>query len=377
MDKKLFRTIVASGSALIVVAFIILRYEGFFEVINFILKTVRPIILGIVIAFILNRPLSKIDEKFKEIRRKKNKPIPNKPLKISILSIYIITLLVIGGIIGIVVPQLVISVKGLSDNFDIYYRNFQNIVLTVSKYLDVEWLQQIDFLGQLGKIAEYIPDIVEKTVDVTTGIVNGVIDFVIGLVLSIYILADKIHLKHQANLIAKRLLKENTYLKTVHFLKIGQDSFSNFISGQLVEACILGIICFIGMNIFRFDYSLLISTVIGVTNIIPIAGPILGTVPCAFILLLVEPKQALWFIVFIIILQQLESNLIYPRVVGTSIGLPAMWVLIAVIVGGGLYGVLGMVIFIPLMSVIYGILREHFNSTSTENEPEIVETEIP
>ncbi len=377
MDKKLFRTIVASGSALIVVAFIILRYEGFFEVINFVLKTVRPIILGIVIAFILNRPLSKIDEKFKDVRRKNNKPIPNKPLKISILSIYIVTLLIIGGIIGIVVPQLVISVKGLSDNFDIYYRNFQNILLTVSKYLDVEWLQQFDFLGQIGKVAEYIPDIVEKTVDVTTNIVNGVIDFIIGLVLSIYILADKIHLKHQANLIAKRLLKKNTYSKTVHFLKIGQESFSNFISGQLVEACILGIICFIGMNIFRFDYSILISTVIGVTNIIPIAGPILGTVPCAFILLLVEPKQALWFIVFIIILQQLESNLIYPRVVGTSIGLPAMWVLIAVIVGGGLYGVIGMVIFIPLMSVLYGILREQFNDTPTENQPEIIETEIP
>ena len=125
-----------------------------------------------------------------------------------------------------------------------------------------------------------------------------------------------------------------------------------------MDACILGLLCFIGMSIFHFQYPVLISVIIGLTNMIPIVGPIVGTVPCALILLLVEPKQAIWFVVFVIVIQQIDSNLIYPRVVGGSVGLPAMWVLFAVIVGGGLFGVLGMVLGVPVMSLIYVILRE-------------------
>ena len=124
-----------------------------------------------------------------------------------------------------------------------------------------------------------------------------------------------------------------------------------------MDACILGLLCFIGMSIFHFQYPVLISVIIGLTNMIPIVGPIVGTVPCALILLLVEPKQAIWFVVFVIVIQQIDSNLIYPRVVGGSVGLPAMWVLFAVIVGGGLFGVLGMVLGVPVMSLIYVILR--------------------
>ncbi len=376
MDKKLFKTIVAAGSTLIIVAFIILRYEGFFDVINFVFNVARPIILGVAIAFILNRPLYKIDNWFKESYRKRNKPVTEKPLKTAILSLYFITLLIIGIIIGIIVPQLIESIKVLSVNFDVYYNNFENFIYKISETFKVEWLNQFNILDEISKLTEYIPNIVSKTVDITTSIVNGVADFVIGLVLSVYILADKIHLKYQAKLIMKKLLKPNVYTKTTHYLEIGQDSFANFISGQLTEACIVGIICFIGMSIFNFEYALLISTIIGMTNIIPIVGPFIGTIPCAFILLLIEPRQALWFVVFIIVLQQLESNFIYPRVVGTSVGLPAMWVLISVTLGGGIYGVMGMVIGIPLFSVIYGILREQFTETPTTEEPEIIETEI-
>lgn len=358
MDKKLFKTIVASGCTLIIAAFIILRYEGFFAVLKLLLNTIRPVILGLIIAFIINKPLYKVDKWYKKLYRKRGWTIGEKPLKTAILSVYLVAVIILGGIICIVVPQLINNVIVLSDNFDTYYNNFENIIKTLSGYLEVDWLQQFNLMEQLSKLAEYIPDIIVKTFNFTADIVTAVIDFAIGLVLSVYIVSDKAHLKRQADVVLKKLLKENIYKKTVHYLKVAENSFSNFISGQMTEALILGVLCFIGMNIFGFEYSLLISVVIGITNIIPIAGPILGTIPCAFILLLANPTQALWFIVFIIILQQLESNLIYPRVVGTSVGLPAMWVLIAVIIGGGLYGVIGMIIGIPLMSVVYGIFRE-------------------
>lgn len=359
MNKELFKTIVTSGTVLLIVAFIILRYEGFFAALSLVIHTLRPILLGIAIAFIVNKPLYKIDRLYKRICTRRGRRTTEKPLAISVFSMYLIVLLIIGGIIGIIVPQLISNITLLADNFDVYYKNMENIFNKLSAYFKVEWLEKFDIMERISSLADYIPDIVVRTFGITADIVNCIIDFVIGMVLSVYIVSDKAHLKRQADTLMKRFLKENIYKKTVHCLQLGSQSFSNFISGQLMEALIIGVLCFVGMNIFGFEYSLLISVIIGITNIIPIAGPILGTIPCAFILLLAEPKQALWFVVFVIVLQQIESNFIYPKVVGTSVGLPAMWVLIAVITGGGLYGVAGMIIFIPLMSMIYGILREN------------------
>ncbi len=359
MNKELFKTIVTSGIVLLIFAFVILRYEGFFAVLSLVVHTLRPVLLGIAIAFVVNKPLYRIDCLYKKIYIKRDRRVIEKPLKISVFSMYIVVLLILGSIIGIIVPQLISNITLLADNFDMYYKNMEQTFDRISEYFKVEWLEKIDIMGRLSSLADYIPDIVVRTFGITADIVSGIIDFIVGMVLSVYIVSDKAHLKRQADMLMKRFLKENIYKKTVHYLHLGAESFSNFISGQLMEALIIGVLCFIGMNIFRFEYSLLISVIIGITNIIPIAGPILGTIPCAFILFLAEPKQALWFVVFVIVLQQIESNFIYPKVVGTSVGLPAMWVLIAVITGGGLYGIAGMIIFIPLMSMIYGILREN------------------
>jgi len=358
MNKEIFKTVTASGIVLIVAAFIILRYEGFFAVIGFIMNVLRPVIMGIIIAFVINRPLYRIDMLYKKFYTKRGWRTSEKPVKTAVLTVYILTLLILGGIIGIVFPQLINNITSLINNFDDYYNNFEVLIKTVSDYLQVEWLKKLDIMGQITKLAEYIPDIVKKTFSVTANIVDGTVDFVIGMVLSVYIISDKANLKRQTDRLLKKILKENIYKKTVYYLHAGKVSFSNFISGQLTEAFILGFLCFIGMNIFRFEYSLMISVIIGITNIIPIAGPILGTIPCAFILLLADPMEAVWFVIFIIVLQQIESNLIYPKVVGNSVGLPPMWVLIAVTVGGGLYGIIGMVVGIPLMSVIYGMVHE-------------------
>lgn len=156
---------------------------------------------------------------------------------------------------------------------------------------------------------------------------------------------------------------------------LANKTFSNFISGQCTEAVILGVLCFIGMSVFRFPYALMISVLVGFMSLIPIFGAFIGVAIGAFLILMVSPLKALWFVVFFIVLQQVEGNLIYPRVVGNSIGLPAIWVLVAVIVGGSAMGILGMILFIPLCSVLYALLREAVPKKLSEKGLERNETE--
>ena len=157
------------------------------------------------------------------------------------------------------------------------------------------------------------------------------------------------------------LFKEKTAENISSTLSLISQTFSNYIAGQIIEAFVLGTLSFIGMTIFGFEYPLLISVFLGVTSLIPVIGPYIGTIPSAFILLLISPLKAFWFIIFVIGLQQIESNIFYPRVVGTKVGLPAIWVLVAVLVGGGLFGIIGILIAVPTMSVIYDLSRKRIS----------------
>jgi predicted PurR-regulated permease PerM len=182
-----------------------------------------------------------------------------------------------------------------------------------------------------------------------------------GLIFSIYILADKEHILSQINKLTFAYLPVKIAKRVKEIAKITSDIFTKFISGQATEAVILGVLCFIGMSVFKFEYPLLCSTIIAVTSFIPIIGSIIGCIPAVFILLMIHPIKALWFIVFIIILQQIEGDFIYPKVVGDSIGLPPLWVFFAIIAGGGLGGVLGMILGVPTASVLYKLLSSDAN----------------
>lgn len=377
-NNRLAKTIVFSGIILIVAAFVIIRYEGFFSIVSTVMNILRPVIIGCVIAFALNRPLNFFHVRYRQLfaiiknsfRNKKHSKkicmVSGKPPFIAAcLTTYIVTFAALVGIICFIVPQLSESVDLFRDNFNDYANNFVEFInsnkFNIHSFLDdkidinkiVEKVQNI-----LSDITDYIPTVLSKTYDITSGIISGTIDLVLGIVFSVYILLDKQSLKRNAKIITKMILKENRYNRFERIIKIAYDTFSNFLSGQLMEAFILGILCFVGMSIFKFDYAPLISVIIGITNMIPIAGPIIGTIPGALILLLVNPIKAVWFVVFIIIIQQIDSNLIYPKVVGNSIGLPALWVLFAITVGGGLGGVLGMILGVPIVSIIYTLVNE-------------------
>lgn len=378
-NNRLAKTIIFSGAALIIIAFVILRYEGFFAAVSKIMNIFRPIIIGGVIAFALNKPVNFFHAKYRRLfyyikqrlHNKKKQHTPKNDLKsvertafiCSCITTYLITLAVIIGIICFIVPQFSNSIDLFSSNLNEYTNNLMRFINSNKFRLDYV-MTKIDLPEIMNKIREklmeipeHIPSVLSKTFNITKGIIGVIVDVFIGLVFSVYILADKSTLKKSSKTVFRCLFKNN-YSRFERILSLSYNAFSNFISGQIIEAVILGVLCFIGMKIFKFDYAPLISVIIGLTNMIPIVGPILGTVPGVLILLMVNPIKAVWFVVFIIIIQQIDSNLIYPKVVGNSIGLPGLWVLFAITVGGGLWGIMGMIVGVPLVSIVYAVVTE-------------------
>jgi predicted PurR-regulated permease PerM len=208
----------------------------------------------------------------------------------------------------------------------------------------------------------------DTTIGITSSILGGLFDGVLGVSFSIYILAEKEMLTRWAKKIVYAYLKEEKADKIVGFAKLTSQTFTNFITGQFIEAVIIGVLCFIGMSILRMPYASIISVLVGATALIPILGAYIGTIIGAFLILLVSPIKALIFVLFIIVLQQLEGNLIYPKVVGKSIGIPGILVLAAVTIGAKLFGVAGMLIGVPACAVIYCLLRESIGKRLHENK---------
>ncbi len=380
LEDKRMRSFLLIGIILVAFAFLFIKYDGFIKALDKFVSVARPVIIGGFIAFALKKPLDMISSSYEKIydkmyqskleklKRQNRGVLPDvlprrstMPFKLSILTLYFCVILFLALLMCIIVPQVAQSISDFSENFDVYYRNIEVIV---NKYYHnnddtiAKWMEELNILDKIYSLSSHIPTILMKTFGATASFLGTLVDIVLGVILSVYIIAEKNHLKEQGQKLGKRFCKPEKYSLISKYLTLVSDKFSGFISGQLTEAFILGGLCFIGMTLLGFEYALLISVIIGLTNLIPIVGPIIGTVPGAFILLLVNPKDAVWFVVFVIILQQIESNLIYPKIVGNSIGLPSLWVSVAVIVGGGLQGVFGMIVAIPLMSVIYAILKE-------------------
>lgn len=351
MDKKAVRTIIISVFLAAGAVAAVLKPDFFLGIVSRTAKLLMPVFWGLAIAFVMNMPVCRFQKifsgKFRDCKR-----------CVTVLSVavsYLLLFALITGIIWIIIPQLAASVKLFIGNADYYYSNFLS-------YCDA--LERRDKLGIFSSLkgavtglGERLPTILGKTYAKTSDIIGGAADLLIGFVISIYILLDKENIRRAVSLTAKRLAGER-YEKLKNSYRLVFSTFSRFVSGQIAEAVILGVLCFIGMKLFRFEYALLISTIIGVTALIPVVGAIIGTVPAAFLLLLIKPIKAVWFIVFIIILQQLENNLIYPRVVGKSLGIPPLLVLLAILLGAGLGGPAGILLGVPVMSVLYAVLRE-------------------
>ncbi len=324
-----------------------------------------PFMLGGAIAFFLNVPMSFLERiLFGTDRDKKWKKSLARPL--SLLLTIILVLAVIVLVIFVVVPKLSSTVAGIAVQIemaipraqewleDIFRNNKQMTDWLNSQEVNWETMAQT----ALNMIQNGAEGVVASMVVAAKGIISAVYTFVIAMVFSCYILVQKEKLQVQARKLLCALLPAIHAERVLYIFSLSYRTFTNFITGQCLEAVILGSMFFVVMSIMGFPYALLVGILIAVTALIPIFGAFIGCAIGAFLILVVNPTQALAFIILFLVLQQIEGNLIYPHVVGNSVGLPSIWVLVAVTVGGSLMGIAGMLIFIPFVSVLYTLLRE-------------------
>lgn len=285
----------------------------------------------------------------------------------SLVTTIIVFIGILTALISFIIPQFVDSAKTLAENFQGYLASMNAFFNSVAARFGISGNLNEMITEVLTSLSDYIitfittaaPKIITTTVNITSGILNVFIAFIFA----IYMLASKETLLRGA----KKVLFAFTPLKvadyTTNVYRLVKVRFTGFVTGQLTEAVIMGVLCFLGMSLFGMEYALLISVIVGFTNMIPIVGPIIGAIPGALIMLMVDPMMALWFVIFIIVLQQLESNIIYPKVVGDSIGLPGIWVLFAIIVGGNLFGFFGILLGVPVLAVIYSLVSTHTDTS--------------
>ncbi len=335
---------------------------GFLEMLQDILT---PLFLGCILAYILNIVMSKLEKMYfpKKTERwvqKTRRPIC---LAVSIMAVVGIALL----IITVVFPELFKSLALLGEGIPIYFEKIRQWGLDHSDQIPAleEWLNSLKLdwpkIAQniLGYLTSGIGGILNSTVLLVGVVGKGVVNFFLGGIFGVYLLLNKERLLHQVRRVMDALLQKETVKKVVHVATVVNGTFTSFMIGQCTEALILGALCTAGMLLFRFPYAAMVGALVGATALLPVVGAYIGAFVGAFMILMISPPKALAFLVFLTILQQLEGNLIYPRVVGASIGLPGMWVLAAVTLGGGLYGILGMLIGVPLAASLYKLFAEH------------------
>ncbi len=335
-----------------------------------IISILSPFIIGLCVAFIVNVVMRNLEKLWDKIPSKKNRKILNKLKRpVCIMLSFILIFGVIFILLFMIIPEISNTISMIINTMPQYFKEIEKwwveIIRHMSDYSIVLPKIDIDFGKVLEKVSSTIsqvgPALVNRTFAITGSIFNAVFDIVLGLVFSIYVLAQKEKLGRGIRKIMYAFVDKKKTDNILEICKLTNKTFSNFVSGQLTEACIIAVLCFIGMSIFRFPYALAISVLVGFTALIPVFGAFIGTGIGAFLILMVSPIKALWFIIFILILQQLEGNLIYPKVVGKSVGLPSMWVLTAVTLGGGMLGVFGMLVAVPIFSVIYTLFAKYID----------------
>ena len=335
------------------------KFDTVIAVLRFVLNVVYPFLLGGAIAFVLNVPMNFVEC---HICKTKTKYARGISLMVVLLGVAGILALVLFGLI----PQLADTFANLGRSMqafipqvqewaDHWFHNNKEIMSFVNN-LEFDWNKIMDAGMQF--LRNGAGSVLESTINTAKNIIGALATFFIAFVFAMYILLQKEKLGRQAKKGLYAFVRKGRAEATLEVLALTYKTFSNFLTGQCVEAIILGAMFVIAMTIFRLPYALLTGIVIAFTALIPIFGAFIGCVVGVFLIFMVSPFKALVFIILFLVLQQIEGNLIYPHVVGNSVGLPSIWVLAAVSVGGSLMGIVGMLIFIPLMSVVYALFRE-------------------
>ena len=343
------------------------KYETVLDILFFLLNILTPFILGGAIAFVLNVPMNFVQRHLFKEERIRNRKVSQKLARpVSMVLVFIAVFGIVAIVMFILIPQLGETFANLGRSIQAFIPQLQEwaarlfndnkeIMDTVNN-LEFDWNKIMD--TGINFFKSGAGSVVDSTITAAKSIVSGLTTFFIAFVFAIYILLQKEKLGVQAKKVLFAFVRRGRAEATVEVLSLTYNTFSSFLTGQCVEAVILGSMFAVSMTILKLPYALLVGMLIAFTALIPIFGAFIGCGVGAFLIFMVDPMKALIFVVLFLVLQQIEGNLIYPHVVGNSVGLPSIWVLAAVSIGGSLMGVVGMLIFIPIVSVVYALFRE-------------------
>lgn len=378
--------------------FAILRFSYIFNLLSEIVGLIRPIIYGVVIAYLLN-PIVRFTERYTVPvfkRYLKNEKMVNKTCRgIGIFTALIIMIAIITALLNMVIPELIKSISDLMYNLPgqidkwiewlneiqaddtIVAKLLKSTLLEAGVILE-NWVQQADILSRANIL-------MTSVMAGAINIVSGVLNIVVGIIVSVYALFGKEQFLGQARKIIYATMSPKRANLTLHIMRKSNEIFGGFIIGKIIDSAIIAVLCFIGVSILKMPYALLVSVFVGVTNVIPYFGPFIGAIPSTILIMIVDPIKGLYFIIFILLLQQLDGNVIGPTILGDSTGLSAFWVVFSILLFGGLFGVVGMIIGVPTFAVFYYIVnlfitqkleKKHLpTETSSYNEMSYVDDE--
>lgn len=359
--KENIKAYTISGIFIVITYFIFKNSTVIFAFLGSVFTTLMPFILGFAFAFILI-PLRNLIEKnfFKKLKwsykTKRN---------VAVLITMIVFIIVIASFFIVLIPQLVESIKTLINSFDGYVNAFTSLFQNVEiqgEYREI-FDSGIEALKTfVNSLISGENNLISTVVSYSLSFLSSIVNVFISLIIAVYLLLDEERFKSQVCRVIYAIFGRGTSNKIFYVAKLTSKMFNSFIFGKALDSLIIGIICWVGTAILKIPYSTLISFVIGITNMIPVFGPFIGAIPCIFILIFINPFKALEFSIFVLALQQVDGNIIGPKILGGSLGLPALWVMFAIIVGGGLFGVIGMFLGVPIFSVIYVLIRDAVNN---------------
>lgn len=379
MTKRVLVYIVA-GIGILAAYFILINLKRVSVILSSVSDILRPFIIAAIFAYIVNGPMMFFERQFGRLTDKK-KPRPVLKRVLAIIAAWVASLAVLVLFFVIIVPDVKISITTLINNLPGYFESLKAFIAALAeKYqLDISYLNsfmnfQVTADGIMEIIDKYSDALIPQLANIaniSVQIGSFIADVIIAVIISVYLLFSKETLIAQLKKALYALFNRKLADVSVRVARETHRTFSGFINGKLLDSLIIGILCFIGMSVLKYEYALLISFIVGVTNVIPFFGPMFGAIPSVLLLLMIDPWHALWFAVFIFALQQLDGNVIGPKILGDSTGLPALWVMFAILVGGALWGVAGMFVGVPLFAVIYRFSKEIFeNLLKKKNMPE-------
>ena len=349
--------------------FMIYRYNGVSKGWDTVMKVLQPITFGLVIAYLIN-PIMKFFEKhllhFLEPRVQKEKKCRKIARSIATGGAVVVFVLIVILLFAMMIPQLISSISGMVnslpkqvDSFIDWFNGLTNSDNEIIQSLETNMMDMVTYLENWVKDS-FLPNIQTYITSITSGVINMVkvlMNAVIGLIVSVYVLFSKEKFASQCKKLVYAIMRPSRANMVLHLTIKSNEIFGGFIIGKIIDSAIIGVLCFVGLSILDMPYTMLVSVIVGVTNVIPFFGPYIGAIPSAVLILLSDPKMGIYFIIFVFLLQQLDGNIIGPKILGDSTGLSAFWVVFSILFGGGMFGFVGMILGVPTFAVIYYIVK--------------------